>query len=109
MIKISQITEEVINKSPFLSEVLYEDMGNVTGIARHIRPQIEERLLEKVSVAAEWRKRDGLDFHIEVDGGITVSTAALSVAGGADVLVAGTSVFKAGDAAAEMAALRAAR
>jgi ribulose-phosphate 3-epimerase len=63
-------------------------------------------MLEKVSVAAEWRERDGLDFHIEVDGGITVVTAAQSVAAGADVLVAGTSVFKAGDAAAEIAALR---
>ncbi|MCX6970755.1 MAG: ribulose-phosphate 3-epimerase [Verrucomicrobia bacterium] len=63
-------------------------------------------MLEKVSVAAEWRERDGLDFHIEVDGGITVTTAAQSVAAGADVLVAGTSVFKADDAAAEIAALR---
>ena len=66
-------------------------------------------MLGKVSVAAEWRERDGLDFHIEVDGGITVATAAMSVAAGADVLVAGTSVFKAADAAAEIAALRAAR
>ena len=65
-------------------------------------------MLEKVSVAAGWRERDSLDFHIEVDGGVTVSSAAMSVAAGADVLVAGTSVFKAGDAAAEIAALRAA-
>jgi len=66
-------------------------------------------MLGKVSAAAAWRERDGLDFHIEVDGGITVQTAAMSVAAGADVLVAGTSVFKAGDTAAEIAALRAAR
>ena len=71
------------------------------------QPFIPE-MLEKVSVAAEWRERDGLGFYIEVDGGITVSTASSSVAAGADVLVAGTSVFKAGDAAAEIAALRAA-
>ena len=63
-------------------------------------------MLDKVSVAAAWRERDRLDFHIEVDGGITAATAALSVAAGADVLVAGTSVFKASDAAAEIAALR---
>lgn len=63
-------------------------------------------MLEKVSVAAEWRERDGLDFHIEVDGGITVATAARSVSAGANILVAGTSVFKANDAAAEIAALR---
>jgi ribulose-phosphate 3-epimerase len=65
-------------------------------------------MLEKVSVAAEWRERDGLDFHIEVDGGVTVATAAQSVAAGANVLVAGTSVFKAADAGTEIAALRAA-
>lgn len=65
-------------------------------------------MLEKVSVAAEWRAKDGLDFHIEVDGGINVPTAALSVKAGADILVAGTSVFKAADASAEIAALRAA-
>jgi ribulose-phosphate 3-epimerase len=65
-------------------------------------------MMKKVSVAAEWRERDGLDFHIEVDGGITVATAGLSVKAGSDVLVAGTAVFKAGDAAAEIAALRAA-
>jgi ribulose-phosphate 3-epimerase len=62
--------------------------------------------LEKVSVAAEWRERDGLDFHIEVDGGITAATAALSVAAGANVLVAGTSIFKSSDAVAEISALR---
>ncbi len=63
-------------------------------------------MLDKVRVASEWRERDGLDFHIEVDGGITVGTAALSVAAGANVLVAGTSVFKAADTAVEIAAMR---
>ena len=71
------------------------------------QPFIPE-MLEKVRLASEWRERDGLDFHIEVDGGVTVGTAALSVAAGANVLVAGTSVFKAGDAAVEIAAIRAA-
>ncbi len=70
------------------------------------QPFIPE-MLDKVRVASEWRERDGLDFHIEVDGGITVGTAALSVAAGANVLVAGTSVFKAADAAVEIAAIRA--
>lgn len=65
-------------------------------------------MLEKVAIASEWRERDGLDFHIEVDGGITCTTAAASIAAGADVLVAGTSVFKAGDIGREIAALRSA-
>jgi len=63
-------------------------------------------MMEKVSVAAEWRSRDGRDFHIEVDGGIHAATAAVSLAAGANVLVAGTSVFRAADAAAEIATLR---
>jgi len=65
-------------------------------------------MMEKVATAAGWREQDGLDFHIEVDGGINVSTAALSLTAGANVLVAGTSVFKARDIPAEIAALRAA-
>ena len=63
-------------------------------------------MMEKVSVAAEWRERDALDFHIEVDGGINRATAAASVASGANILVAGTSVFRAPDIAGEIAALR---
>ncbi|MEI6070800.1 MAG: ribulose-phosphate 3-epimerase [Verrucomicrobiae bacterium] len=63
-------------------------------------------MMEKVSVAAEWRSRDGRDFHIEVDGGIHAATAAVSLAAGANVLVAGTSVFRAANAAAEIAMLR---
>ena len=38
-------------------------------------------------------------IQIEVDGGITVETAPLAVAAGADVLVAGSAVFKGGSAA----------
>jgi len=69
------------------------------------QPFISE-MMDKVSAAVEWRSRDGVDFHIEVDGGINVPTAATSIAAGANILVAGTSVFKAADAGAEIAALR---
>lgn len=63
-------------------------------------------MMEKVRTAAGWREEAGLDFHIEVDGGIKVETAKISREAGADVMVAGTSVFKAGDTAEEIAALR---
>jgi len=63
-------------------------------------------MLAKVALAAEWREAAGLTFHIEVDGGINAATAAESVSAGANVLVAGTSVFRAPDAAAEIHALR---
>ncbi|MEL7117356.1 MAG: ribulose-phosphate 3-epimerase, partial [Pseudomonadota bacterium] len=35
-------------------------------------------------------------IHIEIDGGVTPETAPLVVAAGADVLVAGSAVFKGG-------------
>jgi len=63
-------------------------------------------MLDKVAQAAEWQASCGTSFHIEVDGGINVATAASSIAAGANVLVAGTSVFKAADAAAEIRLLR---
>ena len=51
--------------------------------------------------------------HIEIDGGVTVDTAPLVVAAGADVLVAGSAVFKGGSVSdpapygANIAAIRA--
>ncbi len=53
-------------------------------------------------------------IHIEIDGGVTVDTAPLVVAAGADVLVAGSAVFKGGSVenpapyGANIAAIRAA-
>jgi ribulose-phosphate 3-epimerase len=37
-------------------------------------------------------------IHLEVDGGVTIETAPLAAAAGADVLVAGSAVFKGGSA-----------
>lgn len=45
-------------------------------------------------------------IEIEVDGGITPETAPAVIAAGADVLVAGSAVFKTADYAANIAALR---
>jgi ribulose-phosphate 3-epimerase len=53
-------------------------------------------------------------IHIEIDGGVTLETAPLVVAAGADVLVAGSAVFKGGSVSnpapygANIAAIRAA-
>ena len=63
-------------------------------------------MLEKVREADRLRTELGLGFLIEVDGGINVETARLSREAGADIMVAGTSVFKAADRAAEIRALR---
>jgi len=56
-----------------------------------------EEVLPKVEQAAAIRKERGLAYHIEVDGGIKIGTANRSIAAGANVLVAGTSVFGAED------------
>jgi ribulose-phosphate 3-epimerase len=62
-------------------------------------------MMEKVEAAAETRRLRGLNFHIEVDGGINTKTAAVSVKAGANVLVCGTSLFGARDMAAEIASM----
>jgi len=62
--------------------------------------------MEKVREAVRLREEKNLDFYVEVDGGINVETARISRESGADVLVAGTSVFGASDASAEIRALR---
>jgi ribulose-phosphate 3-epimerase len=62
--------------------------------------------LDKVRAGAEWRADRKLDYHIQVDGGINVSTARASREAGANVMVAGTSIFRTTDVAGEIAALR---
>lgn len=63
-------------------------------------------MMPKVSKLRELRSRRRLSYEIEVDGGITRETAPVAVNAGADVLVAGSSVFGAADRAAAIAALR---
>lgn len=63
-------------------------------------------MLEKIRQAAVWRDASPNGFHIEVDGGINAATAAECRAAGADVMVAGTSVFRAASREAEIASLR---
>lgn len=62
--------------------------------------------LGKVRRAATWREANNPGLHIEVDGGIKIETARLCREAGADVFVAGTSIFHADDYAAAIAALR---
>jgi ribulose-phosphate 3-epimerase len=57
------------------------------------RPQ----MMEKVKRADEWRRSQNAALDIEVDGGINAETAQPSIASGANVLVAGTSIFRAPD------------
>jgi ribulose-phosphate 3-epimerase len=63
-------------------------------------------MLEKVSKIRAEAERLGQDLDIQVDGGINPETAKLAVAAGANVLVAGSSVFNAQDRRAAIDALR---
>jgi ribulose-phosphate 3-epimerase len=61
-------------------------------------------MLEKIRAAKSLVA--GRNIDIEVDGGITLETAPLAVKAGANILVAGSSVFKGGDYAANITALK---
>ncbi len=58
-----------------------------------------EDMLPKVRAVKEEAARRGLEIQVQVDGGINETTAPLCAAAGADICVAGTSVFRAPDAA----------
>jgi ribulose-phosphate 3-epimerase len=55
--------------------------------------------LGKIAMLAELREELGLNFRIEVDGGVAHDTVASVVEAGADMLVAGSAVFSPGDSA----------
>lgn len=61
-------------------------------------------MLAKISEVHEMAR--GRNIDIEVDGGITTETAPLVVKAGANVLVAGSSIFKGADYTANIKALR---
>lgn len=62
--------------------------------------------MKKVKCAADWNKSRGEGIDVEVDGGINPETARVSIAHGANVLVAGTSIFHAKDYAKAIRELR---
>ena len=57
-------------------------------------------ILSQIAKVAALRAMIGdRPIHIEIDGGVTLETAPLVIAAGADVLVAGSAIFKCGSAA----------
>ena len=63
------------------------------------------RVLGKVRRLAALREERGLEFRIEIDGGVKPSNVADIVQAGAEILVAGASVFGNGDPAAAVETL----
>jgi ribulose-phosphate 3-epimerase len=53
--------------------------------------------LEKIKQLRKMIDEKGAKVHIEIDGGVTLENAASIIAAGADVLVAGNTVFKSAD------------
>lgn len=56
-------------------------------------------VLSKIEQFDIWRTELGLNYRLEIDGGVDSETAPLCTARGADTLVAGTAFFKAADQA----------
>jgi ribulose-phosphate 3-epimerase len=65
-------------------------------------------VLDKVAAARAEIDARGLACEIEIDGGINVESAGAAAAAGADILVAGSAVFRADDPAAAARAILAA-
>jgi ribulose-phosphate 3-epimerase len=63
-------------------------------------------MMDKVQRAREWQMSHGAKLDITVDGGINAETGRLSTENGANVLVAGTSIFHTKDYAEAIRALR---
>lgn len=64
-------------------------------------------MLPKLQEIDGWRRKRGLQFRLEVDGGVDLATAKECRAAGADTFVAGTSFFKSADKAAFAATIAA--
>ncbi|HLL44335.1 MAG TPA: ribulose-phosphate 3-epimerase [Segetibacter sp.] len=65
--------------------------------------------IEKIKQLRKMIDDKGLNIHIEIDGGVTLENAASIVEAGADVLIAGSTVFKSLDPIATIAELKAIR
>ena len=65
-----------------------------------------EDMLDKIAAIRSWIDGRGLACELEVDGGINPETAKLAAKAGANVLVAGSDVFKAADRGGRIALLR---
>lgn len=52
MDSIGKITEELINKSPFLREAMSDDLINISALARKLKPEIEAKLGKEIKEGA---------------------------------------------------------
>lgn len=57
------------------------------------QPFMEKETMPKLAEARDYRDAKGLNYHLEVDGGIYVNTAPIAKKHGANLFVCGTSAF----------------
>ena len=62
--------------------------------------------MEKIKQLRKMIDERGLKVQIEIDGGVTLENASSIIAAGADVLVAGNTVFRSADPKATIAQLK---
>ena len=67
--------------------------------------KFQSSALRKLEALKAEREARGLQFLLEVDGGVNAGTAPFCVEAGADILVAGSAIFSAADPAAAVGAL----
>jgi ribulose-phosphate 3-epimerase len=70
------------------------------------QPFMEAETMPKVAAGRQMREDLGLAYHIEVDGGIDGETCHIAAENGANVLVAGTALFRAPDMASAIRSMR---
>jgi ribulose-phosphate 3-epimerase len=63
-------------------------------------------VMPKLEQVADWKRERGLDFLIEVDGGINLTTAPIVASHGGEVLVAASAIFKSDDPVSAVSAIR---
>jgi len=93
--------EAIVEVLPFVDLVLVMTVNPGFG-----GQELIPRCLRKVEALDRIRRERGLEFLIEVDGGINRETIRSALNAGADVIIAGTAIFEAPDPAEEVAFLR---
>ncbi|MES2594991.1 MAG: ribulose-phosphate 3-epimerase [Verrucomicrobiota bacterium] len=98
--------------TPFEAAIPYAHMIDLLLIMTVVpgfggQPFMEKETMPKLAAARDYRDAHGLKYHLEVDGGIYVSTAPIAKRNGANLFVCGTSFFGPSDARTAMADLEA--
>lgn len=92
----------------FLSDIIHEiDVVNLMSVDPGFGGQkFIQYTMEKIRQLRKMIDDKGLKVHIEIDGGVTLENAASIITAGADVLIAGSCVFKSVDPIATIARLK---